>query len=150
LVHQGDKSTVVSRFEQVNHFMENDVFETFEGLFGKFEIEPDGFGFGAAAAPLGFHLSDPKVFYRNAEVLFPFGYQRGNCRFKLLPIGCLKDFIFFIEIGSWSNLEHHLSMLEFELGDGVFFDDVEQVALAPEIVAFPIEVFTRGFALLVA
>ncbi len=41
-------------------------------------------------------------------------------------------------------------MLEFDLGGGIFFDDAEEIAFSPEVVALSIEVFSWGFAELAA
>lgn len=41
-------------------------------------------------------------------------------------------------------------MFKFDLGDGIFFNDVEEITFSPEVVAFSIEVFPWGFAELAA
>ena len=43
-VHQGDEAAVVGGFEQMGHFMNDDVFEVFAGFFGQIAIEPDACG----------------------------------------------------------------------------------------------------------
>lgn len=42
-VHQGDKTLVVGRFQEVSHFVYENVFKTLPGFFGQFRIETNAF-----------------------------------------------------------------------------------------------------------
>ena len=48
-IHQGDESAVVSGFQQVSHFMHDDVFQAFPWFLGQIDIEPDAGGVGATS-----------------------------------------------------------------------------------------------------
>ena len=57
-VHVGDEAVVVMSLEQVDHFVDDDVFEAVGGFFDEFEVEPDAAGSDVAGAPFCFHLFD--------------------------------------------------------------------------------------------
>lgn len=76
-VHQRDEAAVVRRFQQVGHFMNDDVFETFSWFFCQIRVEPDACGAGATATPFGFHPLHKKPLHLHAHARLPFrDYQR--------------------------------------------------------------------------
>lgn len=58
-VHVGDEAVVVVTFEQVDQFVDDDVFQTMPRFFDQFEIEPDAAGFDVAGAHLVFICLTP-------------------------------------------------------------------------------------------
>ena len=55
-IHQRDEPRTVRGFQQVSHFMGDNVVEALSGFFDKLRIEADGAGGVVATAPLCFHL----------------------------------------------------------------------------------------------
>lgn len=41
LIHQRYETTIVSRFEQVNHFMDDDIFKALGRLLREIGVQPD-------------------------------------------------------------------------------------------------------------
>jgi hypothetical protein len=41
-VHEGDETGVVLGFQEMNHLVDDDVFEAFTGFFGQIGVEADG------------------------------------------------------------------------------------------------------------
>jgi hypothetical protein len=55
-VHQLLESVCVMTFEEMDHFMNHDIFQTGRRFLGKFEIEPNTPGIHVACTPTGLHL----------------------------------------------------------------------------------------------
>jgi hypothetical protein len=60
----------------------------------------------------------------------------------LLAIPFLQDGLAFGMAGSWAHLEVHLAVLQLDGRWLVALRDLEEVALAPDVVAFPVEILT--------
>ena len=82
--------------EQVNHFMDDDVFQAFTGFFGELGIEADACGFRIAATPHGFHALDIESVHSDAKERLPFGNKRKDFRFELNPEPGFQDVLFFL------------------------------------------------------
>ena len=85
-VHQSDEPGVVGGLQQVNQFVDNDVFEALAGFLGEIGVEADGVGLRIAASPLGLHPphEDPADF--NTHQRFPLGNHRRDRCLELLAI----------------------------------------------------------------
>src|ERR1051325_11334308 len=57
-IHERHEAFIVVSLNQMHEFMDNDVFEALDRLFGQFEIQPDAARLGVASAPSGFHSLD--------------------------------------------------------------------------------------------
>lgn len=55
LVEQGDEAVTVPGFKQMDHLVNDDIFEQIFGLLHQFCVEADVAGAVTATAPLGFH-----------------------------------------------------------------------------------------------
>ena len=53
-IHQGDEAAVVSGFQQVDHFMHDDVFQALARLFRQIGVEPDACGRRDCSFPIWF------------------------------------------------------------------------------------------------
>ena len=73
-IHQCDEAAVVSRFQQVSHFMDDDVFEAFPWFLGQIGIEPDARG-TTAATPFRFHPLHKEPLHLHAHERLPFRNQ---------------------------------------------------------------------------
>ena len=80
------ETIVVTAFQNVDHFVDNDVFEANFWLLRQFQIERYALGAGIATAPLCFHLSDLPARHFDTQCLLPFSYQWGDQRPELLSI----------------------------------------------------------------
>lgn len=148
LIYQGDKATVVGRFQQVDHFMHNDVFQAFPGFFGQLSIQADASSVRVATAPPGFHQLHKEVGHMHIQLRLPFGNQRQDGGFQLLPEPSLQYFLSLLLVGARANLKEQGAVFELHNRREVGFYHFEQVALAPDVVALTIQVLTRGLALL--
>lgn len=66
-VHEGDEAGVVVTFQEVGHFVDEEVLEAGGGLFGEFEVKPDAAGLDVAGSPFGLHALDRPVVHGDAE-----------------------------------------------------------------------------------
>jgi hypothetical protein len=80
LVHQGNEAGVVSGFQQVPHFVYDDVFEALPRFAGEIGIEPDAGGGAAAASPFRLHSPDKVAFHTDTHERLPFGDYRAGAR----------------------------------------------------------------------
>ena len=71
VVHVGLKNFVVSRFQNVNHLMNDDVFKAFSRFPGKVGIQTDRSCRRVAASPAGFHPLNIEVCNGHADFRFP-------------------------------------------------------------------------------
>jgi len=96
LIHQEDEAAVVDGLEQVNHFLDDDVFQAFKGFLGEFGIDADACCFRIASAPSGFHALDKESVHADAQEGLPFGDQRQDGGFYLVPEPGLQDILFLL------------------------------------------------------
>ena len=122
-------------FQQVNHFMGDNIFYALHGLLGEFQIEPDSFGFGVACTPFGFHLSDTKFGDGEGHLFFESNDIRGNQCLELAPVPFGKKGLPFLDRGLFGDIHIQGAMLQDYFGRAVLFYYPKQVAFAQEIVA---------------
>jgi hypothetical protein len=70
-IHQSDESSIVRRLKQVHHFVDDDVLEALDRLFGQVGIQSNAGGSGIAASPSRFHPLNEKPLDLYSQVLFP-------------------------------------------------------------------------------
>src|SRR5271165_169929 len=85
-IHDCDKLVAVGRFKQMNHLVQNDIFETLFGLLREFGIETYATGKRVAATPLSFHVLHVELPHGDVEPWFPRGNQRRNRSLEELAI----------------------------------------------------------------
>jgi hypothetical protein len=105
VVHQSDEAAVVGGFQQMNHFVSDDLFEAFPGLFCEVGVEPDGGGTVAAAAPFRFHLVHEKALDFHSHGRVPLRDQPGSGGFELAPVPLVEDGLLFCFVGGWADLQ---------------------------------------------
>ena len=71
LIRQSHEAAIVSGFEEMNHLMNNDVFEAFARFLCKFGVEPNALEVGVAASPFRFHLLHKEPFHFHADYRSP-------------------------------------------------------------------------------
>lgn len=141
LIHQGLKPRVVMAFQQVDQFVDEDVFQALRGLFGEFGVEEEGAGGGVATTPFGFHVAEEDAGGVDAEGGFPFGEERRESGVELGAVPRGEEGFTFVR--GRVRAEGEVEVLGVQLDDrrAVFFVDLEEVAAAPDGVAFAVEVF---------
>jgi len=75
LIHQSHEAAIVSSFEEMDHFMNHDIFQTFTWLLGQFRIETDAFGVTVATSPLGLHALYEEPLHLHTHDRLPFRDQ---------------------------------------------------------------------------
>ena len=105
LGHVGVEAGVVVSFEQVNHFMHDDVFEAVGRFFDEFEVEPDALLFDVAGAPFRFHVFDSPVGDFDADDGFPFLDEGWDDGFELLAIPLEQDALSLRSVASCAHKE---------------------------------------------
>lgn len=60
-IQQSFEAVIMGGFQQMEHFMNNDVLQEFRGFLGQFGIEADIAGNRVAASPSGLHPLDEKT-----------------------------------------------------------------------------------------
>ena len=78
LVKDGGKAVIVGGFQQVGHFMDNDVLKQVLGLFYQFRVQADMPRPGVATAPFGFHALQEIGGNRDVQFRLPLADQRGH------------------------------------------------------------------------
>ena len=78
LVQQGDEPLIVMRLDEVNEFVNDEIFEALHRLFRQFEVQPDAASRYVARAPLSLHLFDAPSSDLNVQACLPFRDKRGN------------------------------------------------------------------------
>ena len=73
VIHECDEAGVVGGFDEVEEFVDDEVFEALGGLFGEVRVEADGSGEVVAASPACFHALDEELPGLDAEAGFPLG-----------------------------------------------------------------------------
>ena len=124
LFEYGHEATVVGGFEEVNHFVDEDVFEAFAGFFREVSVEADGPGFGGATSPFCFHALDEKAIDFDAYKGLPFGEERWHGLFELVPIPSLHDGFFFLVCGAGADMEDHAFVSEVNGRRFLAFDNL--------------------------
>lgn len=72
-IEEALKAFVVGRFQQVKHFVDDDIFEALAGFFSEFGVYANRASGRAATSPFGFHPLNEEAGDLNAEDRFPFG-----------------------------------------------------------------------------
>ena len=85
-VHIGHKAFVVVAFQQMYQLMHQNVLKALRWLFCQFEVQPNAFRLGVAAAPFGFHLFDAPARRFNTDLILPVGEQLGDAGFDFCPV----------------------------------------------------------------
>ena len=102
-VQNTPESPIVRRFDQVRHFVDDDVFKTVHGPLCQFQVEPDSPGPEVTTPPTGLHLPDAPLRYRNAHYRLPGRDQSRHRCFQTPTIPIRKHALPFIPICARAN-----------------------------------------------
>jgi hypothetical protein len=91
LIHQSHKTSVVCRFEQVRHLVDDNVLEALPRLSGKIGIQSNGGRPVIAAAPFSLHSLEEEPLYPYTHQPLPFFNQRWNGTPQLAAMPSFKD-----------------------------------------------------------
>ena len=91
LIHQGHEARVVRRFEQVDHLVNDDVFEAFPRLPGEVGIQSDRARTVIAATPFRLHSLDEEPTHPDPYQPLPFFNQWKNRLPELLTMPFFND-----------------------------------------------------------
>ena len=89
-IHQGFEIVVVVLLQEVQQFMDDDVFQAIFRFLSQFQIDPDALGEDIASAPFGFHLFDRPLGDLYSDDVLPFLNQGLNSGFQPGPIPLLQ------------------------------------------------------------
>lgn len=89
-IHQGFEIVVVVLFQEVQQFMDDDVFQAIFRFLCQFQVDPDALGRDVAGALFGFHLFDRPLVDLYSDDVLPFLNQGLNSGFESGPIPLLQ------------------------------------------------------------
>ena len=70
----------MSGLQEMQHLMDNDIFEQVPGFFHQFCVQADVAGSGVTASPLGLHALQEISSDIDIKSMLPFGNQPGHSR----------------------------------------------------------------------
>jgi hypothetical protein len=105
LVQQRDEPLIVMRLNEVDEFMNHEIFEALHGLFRQFEVQPDAASRYAARTPLSLHPLDAPSGDLNAQASLPFRDERRNGVAKVLAKPTLQYPLAFRSVGARSHVQ---------------------------------------------
>ena len=91
LIQDREEPVVVVSFQQVGHFVDDDVLQTLQRPLRDFQIESDSSGGRVAGAPMGFHPLDAPVGDLNTQDGLPLLHRRRDQLLQLRSILLLQD-----------------------------------------------------------
>src|SRR3990167_9494787 len=147
-VHERFEARIVPGFQQVEHLVHDDVFDALGWLPGQIRVEPDVFGDEVATSPPCFHPLHKEPLHLHPYERLPFGNQGRYGFFDLLSIPFIHDGSLFLLPSAGPNPKEHLAVLQFHAWRFVDLDWPEDVPPSPDVMAFQVQIFTRGFTLL--
>lgn len=71
-IHQGFETVVVVLFQEMQQFMDDDIFQAVLWLLCQFQVDPDALSKDVAGAPFGFHLFDRPLVDLYSDDILPF------------------------------------------------------------------------------
>src|SRR5262249_18777021 len=128
--------------------MHDDIFEALPGLLGQLRVEAESARPVVAASPFSFHTLHKEPLYLHPHQRLPLRDQWRHGFLELLTIPCLDNGPLFHCISSWMHAQEHAAVLQCDGRRFVAFAHLEQVAFPPDVMAFTVHIFARGFAFL--
>ena len=115
-IHQGHKTLIVSGFEQVSHFVNDDVLQALARLLGEFSVEADSARLAGAAAPFRFHpLNEEPIDFDMHERL-PFRDKDGGSCLELSPVPSFQNGLSLLLAAPDTDVEDNVAVLELDIG----------------------------------
>jgi len=78
LIHECDEAVGMMALNEMDQFVDDDVFEALHRFLGQFEVQPDATGDWIAGAPPSFHFPDTPSCDLNTQRYLPFLQKRRN------------------------------------------------------------------------
>ena len=147
-VHKFDEFRSVRGFKKVNHLVQDDVIKALPGLFGEFGVQANGAGGRVAAAPSCFHMLHVEFPHRDIEPWLPHADQRRSRTPEKMPIPACDDRLFCGVIRAGSDAQEKTARPNLNARGSLVFDHLEQISLAPDVVAFAVEIFAGRLTVL--
>src|SRR5450759_3207217 len=135
LIHQRSEMRVVRRLEHVNHFVDDDVLKTLGWLPGKFGVEPKRACSWIADSPFCLHPAHEKPLHFHSNQLLPSLEQGRNGCSNLIPIPFLDERFPGTLIRSGPHSQKHSAVLKLNRGWSIGLAGLEEISLAPHVVA---------------
>ncbi len=148
-VHVAHELLVVVAFEQMHHFVDDDVLQAMHGFFDQFEVQPDTPCLAVAGAPFRFHLFHAPFVHLHTDDGFPFRDQGRDLFLEPLTIpgGEYALSLSGRALAAYEEVER-LVVAHDHFRRAFVVDDIEQVTASLVVVALTAHIFARGLALL--
>lgn len=149
-IQQSFEAGIMSGFQQMKHFMNNDVLQEFRGFFGQLGIEADVAGNRVAASPSGLHPLDEKPVHAHSHKWLPFLDQGGQGLLHLTSIPAFHQRLSPSLIGARTHPQAYPVVFQFDGGRPVALGHRERVAFPPHAMILALQILTRAVAILAA
>lgn len=106
LAHKRFEAFVVRGLQQMDHFMDDDVFEAARGPFGKVGVEADGGFVVVATAPTGFHAAQIEFIDLDLHDFFPFFDKGCGSSTQFFTVEALHNLMSFCNGAAGANDEN--------------------------------------------
>ena len=135
-IHQRFEAGVVAALEEVDHFMDDDIFEAFKWIPDQFEVEPDSTSADVARAPAGPHPLELPLGDVDVHCRFPFRDDRRNQRpqLALIPVAH-RPFALFETRTAADRKREPIATSFHGAAAAVVFNDVQFQRLAKKVDA---------------
>ena len=149
LVEDGNKDLTVLWFQEMRHFVDNDIFQQVFWLFHQFGIEPDTACLVIAASPFGFHSLEKIVRDGDPKFFLPFVDQWRYLLVKKGFVPAMEYFGPFEGIAARSNIQGYPFVVEHYTLFGILIHNGHKIASPPKVVAFALNEMPRCFSCLI-
>lgn len=144
-IQEGDKSRVVVSLNEMDQFVNENVFKTSHGLLREFEVERYTARGWITRAPLGFHSANAPGCSAYAEEFLPLLEERSCVCLKLFAVPATQHMRAFVRVAPWLGVNFdrviaHLYPIGPRAGD-----QFEPVASSKKIVALAAQHFSAFF-----
>ena len=149
LIQHGHETLVVGMLSKMGHFMDDDVLQALPWLACKRGIQADGRLVRVAAPPLGLHPAHKEPLDVHRHDALPLLDKRLGRGAQFITVPFLQKFLLTGGIRSWPDPQHQPVVAEFHGGRLIDLQQVEQVPLAPDVVALTVQILSGRLALLI-
>jgi hypothetical protein len=149
-IHHLDEFCAVSRFDHVYEFMYNDILQAVLRLLREFGVQTDRPAPGIAATPFCFHAADENSVDARADQWPPFCENWWDGDTKLLAVKLANKSFPFGVVRILRRIQKHRPRRQFNASLRIGFNDLQKIALGPQVVALTVDIFPRLLAFLSA
>ena len=130
----------------MNHFVNDDIFEEIARLFDEFGVETNMPAAMVTASPPGFHPLEKVAGDFNVQLDFPLLYERWYQFMKKGFMPLVDNLPSLCFVAAWPHCKCDALVVKANRGLGFSIIDGQQVAAAPQGMAFALDELARGFA----